>query len=89
MIPTLDAAEALPGALAALAGSPLVSEVIVSDGGSMSGSSLFVGAGVLVTDQFFAGDGVLVTDNVLGADSVTQAMSATLGGDVAAFAGPF
>jgi len=62
--------------------------VVVSDGGTMSGSSLFVGAGVLVTDQFFAGDGVLVTDNVLGADSVTQAMSATLGGDATAAAAP-
>jgi serine protease AprX len=62
--------------------------VVVSDGGSMSGSSLFVGAGVLVTDQFFAGDGVLVTDNALGADSVTQAMSAAIGGDATAATAP-
>jgi rSAM/selenodomain-associated transferase 2 len=34
VIPTLDAAAELPGALAALAGSGLIREVIVSDGGS-------------------------------------------------------
>jgi rSAM/selenodomain-associated transferase 2 len=34
IIPTLDAAEELPGALAALAGSGLLREIIVSDGGS-------------------------------------------------------
>jgi rSAM/selenodomain-associated transferase 2 len=34
IIPTLDAAEEVPGALAALAGSGLLREIIVSDGGS-------------------------------------------------------
>jgi rSAM/selenodomain-associated transferase 2 len=34
VIPTLDAAEALPGALAVLRGSRLIREIIVSDGGS-------------------------------------------------------
>jgi rSAM/selenodomain-associated transferase 2 len=34
VIPTLDAAEALPGALEAMSGAPLIREVIVSDGGS-------------------------------------------------------
>jgi rSAM/selenodomain-associated transferase 2 len=34
IIPTLDAAEELPGTLAALAGSGLLREIIVSDGGS-------------------------------------------------------
>jgi len=34
VIPTLDAADDLPGALAALAGSELVGEIVVSDGGS-------------------------------------------------------
>ena len=38
MIPTLDAAEELPAALAALADCPLLREVIVSDGGSRDGT---------------------------------------------------
>ena len=38
MIPTLDAAAELPGALAALAGSELIGEIVVSDGGSCDGT---------------------------------------------------
>ncbi len=38
MIPTLDAAAELPGALAALAGSGLIGEIVVSDGGSRDGT---------------------------------------------------
>jgi rSAM/selenodomain-associated transferase 2 len=38
VIPTLDAAEELPGAMAALAGSGLIREIIVSDGGSSDGT---------------------------------------------------
>jgi rSAM/selenodomain-associated transferase 2 len=51
VIPTLDAAEELPGALAALAGSRIAREVIVSDGGSRDGTVTIakaVGARVLV-----------------------------------------
>ena len=38
MIPTLDAAAELPGALAALGGSELIGEIVVSDGGSRDGT---------------------------------------------------
>src|SRR5947209_4447842 len=38
VIPALDAADELPGALAALAGSELVDEIVVSDGGSRDGT---------------------------------------------------
>jgi rSAM/selenodomain-associated transferase 2 len=38
VIPTLDAAAELPGALAALAGSELIGEIVVSDGGSCDGT---------------------------------------------------
>jgi rSAM/selenodomain-associated transferase 2 len=49
VIPTLEAAEELPGALAALAGSGLIREVIVSDGGSNDGTvAIAEAAGALV-----------------------------------------
>src|SRR5438067_11838137 len=44
VIPTLDAADELPGALAALAGSELVGEIVVSDGGSHDGTVAIVHA---------------------------------------------
>ena len=44
VIPTLDAAEELPGALAALAGSDLIREVVVSDGGSRDGTGAIAAA---------------------------------------------
>jgi glycosyltransferase involved in cell wall biosynthesis len=38
VIPTVDAADELPGALAALAGSSVIGEIVVSDGGSRDGT---------------------------------------------------
>lgn len=44
VIPTLDAAAELPATLAALAGAPLVGEIIVADGGSCDDSRAIAGA---------------------------------------------
>lgn len=45
VIPVLDAAVELPRTLAALAGSPLIDEVVVVDGGSRDDSAAIAGAG--------------------------------------------
>ena len=68
IIPTLDAAEELPGALAALAGSGLLREIIVSDGGSRDDTVAIAAA---------AGAGVVTAPRGRGIQLIAGAAAAT------------
>ncbi|HEV3469526.1 MAG TPA: S8 family serine peptidase [Pyrinomonadaceae bacterium] len=66
--------------------------VIVTDrtmrsaGGVMGTGTVFLGSGVIVTDNinFYLSDGVIVTDGSVTPDSAAQALSATMGGEATA-----